>query len=85
MATSERLSAATLDHIEALLGETTQGEWFWWMSEDPPFDIDVHGKGIRPYVAHVERIRDAEFIALAHQLVPLLLAEVRRLRALNPS
>lgn len=89
---SEPLSAATLTAIEARAEGATPGVWSHWNPNSGTSHISVAGKvaweslDSSARYADDERIphwADANFISHARTDIPLLLAEVHRLRGLE--
>lgn len=64
------VTRAQVERWRALADKATPGPWYWWMSEEPPFDL-----GSRDNVnigVHVERGLDAEFVCASREAVPAM-------------
>lgn len=68
-----------LDFIEQRLEEITPGDWIWWMSEKPPFDIGAQPDAGRS-IGRMNTISDVNFVTNAPGDIKALIAEVRQLR-----
>ena len=67
-----------LKRVEA----ATEGPWYWWMSEEPPFDLGTKAEIPDPtrIGISVSTMPNAEFVASAPDDIMLLLATVADLR-----
>ncbi len=80
-----------LESLEATLAKATPGEWLAYSAMCCPDMGGVRVPGSRVCADSVGRyghpmtIEDAEAVEAMHRAVPLLIAEVRRLRALIAS
>lgn len=80
-----------LEALEATLAKSTPGEWLAYSAMCCPDMGGVKASGYRVCAESVGRyghqmtIKDAEAVEAMHRAVPLLIAEVRRLRALTAS
>lgn len=80
-----------LEALEATLARATPGEWLAYSAMCCPDMGGIKAAGYRVCADSVGRyghpmtIEDAEAVEAMHRAVPLLIAEVRRLRALTAS
>ena len=80
-----------LEALEATLARATPGEWLAYSAMCCPDMGGVKASGYRVCADSVGRyghpmtLEDAEAVEAMHRAVPLLIAEVRRLRALTAS
>ena len=80
-----------LEALEATLAKATPGEWLAYSAMCCPDMGGVKASGYRVCADSVGRyghpmtLEDAEAVEAMHRAVPLLIAEVRRLRALTAS
>jgi hypothetical protein len=88
---AERLTDEQLTECKRLDSERTQGAWHWRTAENPAWSELLAGTRVlldntlegfaNPYIVMRDDSPDAQFIAAASWAVPLLLAEIERLKA----
>lgn len=78
--TKQTLSSQRIDEIETRANAATPGPWT--VSEDYSDVLGPDGEQLASYWNPTSATRNGEFIAHARTDVPVLLAEIRRLRAL---
>jgi hypothetical protein len=80
------MTTLDLDALERLAAEATPGPWRVGDPDQPPFyeggdTVQVGYRVLLRMNGHFQHEADARLIAAAREAVPLLVAEVRRLRA----
>jgi len=73
------ISEQELHDLEDVHGRTTAG--MWSVNATNQTTIQAINSDQTTDVAHIKRLVDADFIAAAHRAVPLMIAEIRQLRA----